>query len=165
MPRINSKRLQKSEVQKTELGSLATTKANVRKAENANLLQAHPGENVSAESLIAKKQAVVENLPLLKKTNRRVSENKTFEIPKLKVKLSAQRPDVLPKPQNITDFSARAVEAMVSQNLGTAPKKASETSTTVPFAVLNAEPGTVQQSSSRQTRKTRARKCNRGRNG
>ena len=36
----------------------------------------------------------------------------------------------------------------MSQNLGTAPKTASETSTTVPFAVLNAEPGTVQQSSS-----------------
>ena len=71
----------------------------MRKAENANQLQTHPAENVSAESLIAKKQAVVENLPLLKKTNRRISENKTFEIPKLKVKLSAQRPDVLPKPQ------------------------------------------------------------------
>ncbi|NCW55269.1 MAG: flagellar hook-length control protein FliK, partial [Rhodobacteraceae bacterium] len=54
----------------------------------------------------------------------------------------------LPKPQNITDFSARAVEAMVSQNLGTTRKTASETSTTVPFAVLNAEPGIVQQSSS-----------------
>ena len=138
----------KTEAQKTALGTFATTKANVRKAENANQLQAHPAENASDESLIAKKQTVVENLPLLKKTNRRISENKTFEIPKLKVKLSAQRPDVLPKPQNITDFSARAVEAMVSQNLGTTRKRVAETSTTVPFAVLNAEPGTIQQSSS-----------------
>ena len=112
----------KTEVQKTELGTLATAKANVRKAENANQLQAHPMENGSDESLIAKKQAVVENLPLLKYTTRRVSENQTFEIPQPNIKLSAQRPEVLPKPQTITDFSARAVEAMVSQNLGTARK-------------------------------------------
>ena len=138
----------KTETQKTELGSLATTKANVRKAENANQLQAHPAENDSDESLIAKKQAAVENLPLRKKINGRVSESKTFEIAQPKVKLSAQRPDVLPKPQTITDFSARVVEAMVSQNLGTVRTIASQTSTTVPFAVQNAETGTVQQASS-----------------
>jgi hypothetical protein len=138
----------KTETQKTELGSLATTKANVRKAENANPLQAHPAESEIDESLIAKKQGAVENLPLRKKTNRRVSESKTFEIAQPKVKLSAQRPDVLPKPQTITDFSARAVEAMVSQNLGTVRTTASQTGTTVPFAVLNAETGTVQQASS-----------------
>jgi len=57
----------KTEMQKTERGTFATTKANVRKAENANQLQAHPAENDSDESLIAKKQAAVENLPLRKK--------------------------------------------------------------------------------------------------
>ena len=139
----------KTEAQKTELGTLATAKANVRKAENANQLQAHPIENGSDESLIAKKQAVAENLPLLKYTTRRVSENQTFEIPQPNIKLSAQRPEVLPKLQTITDFSARAVEAMVSQNLGTARKTtASETTSTVPFAVMNAETGAMQQSSS-----------------
>ena len=44
-------KVEKSVVQKTELGSLTTTKANVRNAENANLLPTHPGENDSAESL------------------------------------------------------------------------------------------------------------------
>jgi hypothetical protein len=138
----------KTETQKTEGETLATTKANVRTAENANQLQARPAENDSDESLIAKKQAAVENLPLRKKTNGRISESKTFEIAKPKVKLLAQRPDVLPKPQTITDFSARAVEAMVSQNLGTVRTIVSHTSTTVPFAVQNVETGTVQQASS-----------------
>ena len=138
----------KTETKKTEGGTLATTKANVRTAENVNQVHAHPAENDSDESLIAKKQAAVENLPLHKKTNGQVSESKTFEIAKPKMKLLAQRPDVLPKPQTITDFSARAVEAMVNQNLGTVRTIASHTSTTVPFAVQNAETGTVQQASS-----------------
>jgi len=138
----------KTETKKTEGGTLATTKANVRTAENVNQVHAHPAENDSDESLIAKKQAAVENLPLHKKTNGQVSESKTFEIAKPKIKLLAQRPDVLPKPQTITDFSARAVEAMVNQNLGTVRTIASHTSTTVPFAVQNAETGTVQQASS-----------------
>ncbi|MFZ9072240.1 MAG: flagellar hook-length control protein FliK, partial [Paracoccaceae bacterium] len=120
----------------------------VAKTETQKTELAHPAENDGDESLIAKKQEAIENLLLRKKTNRQVSESKTFEIAQPKVKLSAQRPDVLPKPQTITDFSARAVEAMVSQNLETVRTTASQTGTTVPFAVLNAETGTVQQASS-----------------
>ena len=138
----------KTEVQKTEIGTAATTKINIRMAENASQLQAKHLENDVSESLIAKKNVVVENFPSREKTNGMLSENQNFEIPQPKIKLSVRRPEGLPKPQTFKDFSARTVEAIVGQNLENAGKTASETSTTVPFAVLNVEPGAVQQASS-----------------
>jgi len=145
---VPAQNVTQSKAQKTEIRTAATTKINLHKAENTSKLQANNAENDINESLIAKKHAVVENLSSREKINRLASENQTFEIPQPKVKLSVQRPDELPKPQTITDFSARAVEAMVSQNLANNRKTASEMSSTAPFVFLNAETGTVQQASS-----------------